>query len=133
MKRFKIGFLAVIAVLAMSFTVADYNKVFVKKVKKVIANCYGTLSYRVPSACASNVTITVNSTACTTADDSEGNPLWTSPSLNSDPACGETGSFYCCATLATTSALCTAHPQVTPEGLTLGRYKIDQVFCRNIP
>lgn len=60
MKRFKIGFLAVIAIAAMSFTIASHSNA---KKRTSIANCYQTIDVaKYLSSCANATFTTIDCT-----------------------------------------------------------------------
>jgi hypothetical protein len=101
MKRFKIGFLAVIALAAMSFTIASHSKVFEKRAN--IKNCYKvktTANYL--STCASTPIWTAVDCTNTGIGQVLKNDLSLGTFSSSTVICPG-GSTFCCISLKSTS------------------------------
>jgi hypothetical protein len=133
MKRLRIGFLAVIAIAAMSFTIASLSTT-----KKATTDCFrpkntGSIDLIVKASNCPNPTITIsNTSSCSTA--ASGQHIWsldvnnkfTSSQVSSNCPGGST---FCCLKVVEDLAPCSNQDQFD-IGAGLKFYKVDAVFCK---
>jgi hypothetical protein len=144
MKRFKISFLAVIAVAAMSFTIASHEGAFKKNTLKRAAetDCFlPSISSDGKDAC-SNTKTAFNTTSCTTASNNyPGKHVFDLVQGGSIAAANITttcpgGNTFCCFTVTTDAAPLTNCSPTNPNQpqITIGThtrfYAVDQIFCK---
>lgn len=133
MKKLRISFAAIIAIVAIGLTVAAQAGAFENKAVRVITDCFrphADLEVKLPSACnAADVEIPVG-TQCNTiqagsAIVSVGTPFYT-PAQAQSLCLG--GQYFCCFTVVE-SANC---PAVAAIDLGEGakKYAVNQIFCR---
>jgi hypothetical protein len=138
MKRFKIGFLAIIALAAMSFTVADNVRLFKSKNVKTVGpeDCFtpsgSALKVR-GSNCTTETTIT-SSTNCSNI--SVGDHVWgisTSAFFESGytetEVCPGSGKF-CCLNLVSDDNVCTDPDPSQPVLFSTDEYEVASIECR---
>lgn len=138
MKRFKIGFLAVIAIAAMSFTVAENTGAF-KSDARAIEKCYRVISDKLTCTSATQNFVD-NTTACPPANLALAK-LWAVNSAliynsvdGAEPTdCSGIKTDFCCVTVVVDDQPCTspAQPTFNLDGTgILKPYKIVSSFCR---
>jgi hypothetical protein len=134
MKRIQIGFLAIVAIMAMSFTIASHEGAFKSTVVSVAPqDCY-TPNITLPSC--EPIALLTASTPCATAKALEN--IGTAVNSVNVPAaiedCEDIDGVFCCATLVQInqkSCLTTPHVSFSPgTGKPVAFYAIDRVFCR---
>jgi hypothetical protein len=119
MKRFKIGFLAIVAILAMSFTIASTNGAFknTKAAPAAATDCYSSI--RVAG-------VDYVQGSFTTCPDLDGQCLQAATSLiDPEVACPGDPEQFCCAQIVAESGC----SNITPTNLPTGSYKVATIFC----
>lgn len=136
MKRFKIGFLALIAVLAMSFTVASHEGAF--KTKKVLAetDCFLPTINQIRAAdCNSTLNPLTTTTTCNAAQAYVGGHIFQLTASNAIPSeeveetCPDPQDFFCCAFLEEDDQPCSGQ-QAFDIGAGAKLYRIASVRCK---
>lgn len=141
MKRFKFAFLALIAIAAMSFTIAEKNGAFASK-KKAVTDCFRPntltpqLKVKNPANCVAAEELLTATVQCNTIQAYQTNQykIW-----SLDPAfvytqsqistqCPGSGAF-CCLTVVEDSSPCPSQPTFD-IGAGLKAYKVSQIKCR---
>lgn len=129
MQKISIKFPFVIAVLAISITLADHAGAFTPAKRSLAAavDCYsrnlkaqGTPSYSAPLF-----------QSCTAAiADLAGKCLVSSPNTLIDAAECNGGSYFCCAKITRDNS---CPIPVNPEELPIGGYRVTEIFCKPMP
>lgn len=138
MKRFKIGFLAVIAVLAMSFTIVSNEGMFdkTKLAPLAVGHCYTDVDL------VGSITLD-ESLSCSEAEAKEGTCLTSQSGLTfvssaanpeaTGQACAGSGPIFCCAKLIIDTRNPSPCPSVTINELvpnTQNKYIVGEVYCK---
>jgi hypothetical protein len=138
MKRIQIGFAAVIAVLAMSFTIAEHSGAFNAKSAKLTTDCFkagGTNGLKIRHSCTSaTITISVTDPCSVTM---QGDRVWSLDANNVIAAGNITtecpgGNTFCCFQVTEDTGPCLS-PNVQPTfGIGAGAkpYKVNAVYCK---
>ncbi len=126
MKRFKIGFAAIIAILAISVTVASYAGAFkATKAAPTAIDCYTSVAYlpNSPSDCTTQALLRINLENCPSPLPLN-KPLvtFTTP-VDQEVRCPQSGGKFCCAKVI----------QVTPSVQNCFKTEqISAVFCKPV-
>jgi len=138
MKRTQIGFAAVVAVLAMSFTISEHNRVFKGKALKATTDCFlpgGSTALKIKSSCTASAVSIATTDACTIT--ANGDKVWSLDKGNAHHSseistwCPGGGTF-CCFQVAVDNSPCASPNPVQPTfdiGAGAKAYKVSAVFC----
>jgi len=139
MKRIQIGFAAIIALLTMSFTIAEQNGIFKGKSVKATTDCFkagGTNGLKVEYGCTLGVvTISVTDLCTVVANndkvwDLDQNNVYAASDIQTNyPG----GSVFCCFQVSADASPCVSPFPVPPTfniGAGAKAYKVNGVFCK---
>lgn len=134
MKRFQIGFAAIIAVLAMSFTVAKHTGAFDGKKRFATDDCFrpeGASALQYKATCPSSTTTLLETSSCFSTVGQhiyslDANKVYTSGQISSK--CPGNGNF-CCLQVVEDLSPCIDQPTFN-IGAGAKHYKISAVFCK---
>lgn len=138
MKRFQIGLTVIIAVLAMSFTIAKHTDTFDSKRPFAINDCFkagGTNGLKVKRANCLGSVITITPTSSCSVP-LPGDHIFSLDTANSIPAseipviCAGVN-IFCCLQVAEDAAPCIGQPTFD-IGAGAKHYKISAVYCQEI-
>jgi hypothetical protein len=139
MKRIQIGFAAIIAVLAMSFTIAEHNGAFKAKSAKLTNDCFkagGTNGLKIRNTCPSSTVTILGTDVCgiTVQNDK----VWSLDAGNvianaRIPIDCPGSTKFCCFTVTEDLSPCPS-PNLQPKfdiGAGSKAYKVSAVFCKD--
>jgi len=140
MKRIQIGFAAIIAVIAMSFTIAEHNGAFKAKSVKATTDCFkagGTNGLKIRPTCGAS-TVTISTTDNCIGITAVGDRVWSLDVANAfasavilDNCPG--GNTFCCFQVTEDTSPCTS-PNTQPKfniGAGNKAYKVSAIFCKS--
>ncbi|WP_341843583.1 hypothetical protein [Chitinophaga caseinilytica] len=132
MKNLKFSFAAIIAVVALGFTIAAQAGAFETKAVRV-ADCFRPtveLKNGCPAGEPAQVLI---GAACSSVQLNDHIYDLSTTLIDPTPAVCNSGQFICCFRIvAETSTACSDQPTIDPEGsLPSAKYKVSQVFCKS--